>query len=89
MKSVCLFVISVVALSMAIDSAQARIACNHDPVCQAKRDGTSVAAARNTDVSLTSCLAAAGYTQEDWHAYRVPSGPAAKVRACLSRHGVR
>ncbi len=30
-------------LALAAPSAQARKVCNHDPVCQAKRDGVSVA----------------------------------------------
>ena len=75
------------ALSFA-NTAQARINCNHDPVCQAKRDGTTVAESKRRDSAMTACLSAVGYTQEDWHAYRVPAGPAGKVRSCFARHGL-
>jgi hypothetical protein len=85
---VCLFSISVLALSVTIDSADARIDCHHDPVCQAQRDGTSVDAARRTDGAMTACLRAVGYSQEDWHAYRVPSAAAVNVRSCFRRHGI-
>jgi hypothetical protein len=34
------------------------------------------------------CPHAVGYTQEDWHAYRVPSAAAIKVRSCFRRHGI-
>src|SRR5689334_23568883 len=36
--------------------AQARLNCNHNPVCQAQRDGTSVAEARKKDQAMTACL---------------------------------
>jgi hypothetical protein len=85
MKSVILSVVSVLAL---MSSGQARIDCHHDPVCQAKRDGTSVEDARRRDGGMTACLRAVGYTQEDWHAYRVPPGPAEKARSCLRAHGL-
>ncbi|QHP70578.1 hypothetical protein EI171_26830 [Bradyrhizobium sp. LCT2] len=75
------------ALSFA-SAAQARINCHHDPVCQAQRDGTTVAEAKRKDGAATACLRAVGYTQEDWHAYRVPAGPAGKVRSCFARHGL-
>jgi hypothetical protein len=82
------FVLPILALSVSIDSAHARIDCHHDPVCQAQRDGTSVGAARRTDGAMTACLHAVGYTQEDWHAYRVPAAAATKVRSCFRRHGI-
>ena len=65
-------------------AASARIDCHHDPVCQAKRDGTSVNAAASNDRRLTVCLSAVGYTQDDWHARSVPEPAATKVRSCLS-----
>jgi hypothetical protein len=37
---------------------------------------------------MTNCLRAVGYTQQDWHAYRVPGDVGAKVHACLRKHGV-
>lgn len=65
-----------------------RINCNHDPVCQAKRDGRSVSESLRLDKAMTRCLRAVGYTQEDWHAYRVPAGPADKVRSCFAKNGI-
>lgn len=87
MKSVFFCLISVAALGLA-NTAEARINCNHDPVCQAQRDGTTVAESKRKDGAMTACLRAVGYTQEDWHAYRVPAGPAGKVRSCFARHGL-
>ncbi|MDA9473107.1 hypothetical protein XI03_00815 [Bradyrhizobium sp. CCBAU 65884] len=80
-------VLIVVFAGLPLAHAQ-RINCNHDPVCQAKRDGTSVDEARKKDQGLTSCLSAVGYTQADWRAYKVPAGPATKVRACLAKKGL-
>jgi hypothetical protein len=40
------------------------------------------------DKAMTRCLRAVGYTQEDWHAYRVPAGPADKVRSCFAKNGI-
>lgn len=85
----CVLVVSAVALALSAIPAQARIDCHHDPVCQAKRDGTSVDEARRREGALNGCLRGTGYSQEDWHAYRVPSGAGAKVHACLARHGIR
>lgn len=33
----------------------------------------------------TRCVTSLGYTTADWEAYRVPPGPAQKVRACFAR----
>ena len=87
MKSIPTCLVSLVALSFS-DAAQARISCHHDPVCQAERDDTSVAGPKRVDSAMTACLRAVGFTQEDRHAYRVPAGPATKVRSCFARHGL-
>lgn len=71
-----------------IPSAHARINCNHDPVCQAKRDGTTVEEARKKDRASMGCLSAVGYTQADWRARRVPGPQADKVRECYRRNGL-
>ncbi|QOZ76665.1 hypothetical protein XH83_15115 [Bradyrhizobium sp. CCBAU 53351] len=75
-------------VSAGLTSAHARVVCHHDPVCQAQRDGTSVDQARKREQGVTDCVTAAGYTRADWSAYRVPEGPAKKVRACLARKGL-
>lgn len=87
MKSISFCLISIAAFSFA-GTAQARINCNHDLACQAQRDGTTVADLKRRDSAMTACLRTVGYTLEDWHAYRVPAGPAGKVRSCFARHGL-
>lgn len=32
-----------------------------------------------------ACVRAVGYQPADWEAYRVPPGPANKIRACFAR----
>ncbi len=89
MKKTISFIAAVTAITVINGpKAHARINCNHDPVCQAKRDGTSVATAAARDEAMTRCLAAVGYTQADWHARSVPAGPATKVRSCFRANGV-
>jgi hypothetical protein len=85
MKSVFFPMIIFVALSSAAQAQQ----CNYDPSCIAKREGISVAEARNRISTTTACIRSAGYTLNDWKAYRVPAGPASTIRACLSSHGLR
>ena len=82
------FAILIFAYTAAALPAQARINCHNDPVRQAKREETRVAEARRRDHAMTNCLRAVGYTQQDWHAYRVPGDAGAKVHACLRKHGV-
>lgn len=65
--------------------AQGRKNCNHDPVCQAERDGISVAAARKRDQGAARCFSAAGVTEEQWRAYQVDTSKAPGIRACLAR----
>ena len=45
-NSFSLAIVMLVAISFA---AEARQVCNHDPVCQAKRDGTTVQQAKKLD----------------------------------------
>jgi hypothetical protein len=53
MKKFLLFAAGAFALSLSFSTcaapANARTVCNHDPVCQAKRDGVSVNQAKATD----------------------------------------
>lgn len=90
MKKTLPFIVAVTAMiAMDAPAANARVVCNHDPVCQAKRDGISVAAASARENARTQCFASAGYTAADWDAYSVPAGPAAKIRSCFRSHGIR
>jgi hypothetical protein len=41
------FAVAGLVLALTAPSANARQVCNHDPVCQAKRDGVSVEQARS------------------------------------------
>jgi hypothetical protein len=66
-------------------TAQGRKICNHDPVCQAERDGISVATARKRDQGAARCFSAAGVTEEQWRAYQVDTSKAPGIRACLAR----
>ncbi|AWO92424.1 hypothetical protein [Bradyrhizobium diazoefficiens] len=67
--------------------ANAQVRCHHDPVCQAKRDGVSVKAAKSYERNITGCLASVGATRAQWSAHSVPAPAAAKVRACLDARG--
>ena len=49
MKNVLSLAASVFALVSVSLPANARQVCNHDPVCQAKRDGTTVEQAKKRD----------------------------------------
>ena len=84
MKSVFFSTIIVLALNNSAHAQQ----CNYDPTCIAKRDGIAVAEARRRVGTATACVRSAGYTLNDWKAYRVPAGPASTIRACFSSHGL-
>ena len=47
LKKIVSFAVAGLVLALIAPSANARQVCNHDPVCQAKRDGVSVEQARS------------------------------------------
>jgi hypothetical protein len=82
-----IFAITAATLSIVFNapaSAQRKV-CNHDPVCQAERDGVSVAEAQRRDRASAKCFSSAGVTEEAWRAYKVDSSRAPGIRACLAR----
>lgn len=89
MKAIPLAVTAAFILSLTMPASAQRKVCNHDPVCQAERDGITVAEVHKRNRAYESCLRAVGYTLADWRAYSVPQPQADKVRACFRRNGLR
>ena len=56
--------------------------CHGDAACEAKR---ATVKKSTYDSRINGCLAAQGYTREQWRARSVPEPAAGKVRACVSR----
>jgi hypothetical protein len=87
MKKFMILAIAMAAagLTPASMQAQTKYRCNHDPVCQAKRDGVTVEQARQTDRKIATCARSAGVSADAWSRYAVPAGPKAdKMRACMA-----
>lgn len=75
-------VISIVLAFFVTPVAAQLYDCNGNAACEAKR-ATVKKSTYNSRIG--GCLAAQGYTREQWRARSVPAPAAAEVRACVSR----
>ena len=84
MKKLVILAVAISAAGLTPVLGQTKYRCNHDPVCQAKRDGVTVQQARQTDGKIARCARRAGVSADAWSQHTVPAGPKAdKMRACM------